>query len=297
MSEKIQKDIHIMMGLPGSGKTNYIRNHKQQSDRVLSMDDIWYRKGDKILAIAESAGEDTMCIGVKTIWIDGLILTPEALYKLIDKYIKTVNSNHYMKLNDILEVSIHIHQYDCNREYCKHNDMNRMVNYERDMSSAISIDNMEYEVLNATNLQDFEKYIDEVNEKSKSIHIAYSIDYELLNVKKCGNWDLVFKQDNENPNILQSERWSLGGTWASYDGRGGEISPDETPEFVELDNILLKVCPNLPILMYKKIYRDWVEVKEESENDYYGGTEHKAYYEADMRSIYIYLIENNQIEE
>jgi hypothetical protein len=286
-----------MMGLPGSGKTTYIRNHKQKTDRVLSMDDIWYRKGDKVLSIAQMAAEDIMCTGVNTIWIDGLILTPEALYKLIDKYINTINSNLYMKLNDILEVSIHIHQYECNREYCKHNDMNRMRRYERDTSSTISIENMEYEVLSATNLQDLQKYIDEVNRKHKSDNITYSIDYELLNVKKCGNWDLVFKQDNDNPNVLQSERWSLGGTWASYDGRGGEIAPDKTPEFNELDDILLKVCPNLPILMYKKIYRDWVEVKEESENDYYGGTEYKAYYEADMRSIYIYLKENDLIED
>lgn len=293
----IKRDIHIMMGLPGSGKTTYIRTHKNATDRIMSMDDIWYRKGDKIIELAKHVGETTLCPEIYVIWVDGLILTPNALYNFIDKYINTIDRSHYMKLNDILEVHIHIHQYECNREYCKHNDLNRVRKYERDTSSEISIENMEYGVLNATNLQDLEKYINEANEKYKDENITYSIDYELLRVKKCGNWDLMFKQENGDPNILQSERWSLGGTWASYDGREGTISADPTPDFKELDDILLKVCPTLPILMYKKIYRDYVEVKEETEYDYYGGHEYKSYYEANMKGIYDYLRENNLIEE
>jgi len=96
--------------------------------------------------------------------------------------------------------------------------------------------------------------------------------------------------------ILKSERWSKGGTWVNYLGDSGTIGEDEQPEFKELDEILTKLCPNLSFLKYKYIMANFVEIKGESESDYYGGTEYFAHYEGKINEILNYLKQNKLLE-
>ena len=250
-----------------------------------------------------------MAMDVNVVWIDGLVLTERDINLVVKTFMQKFTScNKYggMGAPSPVKVNIHIHQYEDNREYCKNNDVKRLNELERTQGAGITIDNAIYDVLSAEQIETLKSRVLLATARSLQYGIEYDIDYELLEVKKCGNWELYFKQtyrpfhDNSphDTTIMQSESWSLGGSWGDCWGNNGSISPDTPPtEFAELDELLLKLCPNLPILMYKKIYRDYVHIEEDSENDYYGGTEYKAWYEADMKGIYDYLRENKLIEE
>lgn len=301
-----------MMGLPGSGKTTYVEEHTtlKPNHRVISLDNEYYGKRDPINYAAQYAVEyvevlstDPRC-SIDDIWIDGLILSYEDINKLVDKIIyemSKANTESWLVFNDeLISVTINIHQYECNRDNCLHNDINRYNNGERQLASNISIENTPYVVLDKNQIESLCKTCLESSE-NEEMHLKYvkfNLEYELLPVKKCGTWELYYKSKGTlNPNILESNSWSRGGSWCDYRGCHGTIEASDQPEFTELDNILLETCPNLPILIYKKIYKDYVTINEYSEDDYYGGTEYKANYVADMKAIYDYLREKNLIEE
>lgn len=289
------KTLHIMMGLPGSGKTTYVRENRKNGDDYISLDNA-YTKISKFDYAGIVAGERFSVSRYDVVWIDGLILTVEHLKLVLSSFIEKMNELSYMFLNDPVEINIVIHQFDGNREYCKNNDVKRCVcDGERSELAESTIEYVPYEIVSESDMKDISDILKAINMIEK---FTYKLEYEALTVKRYGNWDKFFKPTYaSNPNILASETWSLGGTWCSYDGRCGTIKPDETPDFSELDDILTTVCPNLSMLMYKKIYRDYVDVKQKSESDYYGGSEYIAWYEADMRGIYNYLRENNVIDE
>lgn len=301
-----------MMGLPGSGKTTYVEDHTmlKPNHRIISLDNEYYGKSDPINYAAQYAVDyvkvtstDPRC-SVDDIWIDGLILSYEDISKLVDKIIYELSRAHtdsWLVFNDeLISVTINVHQYECNRENCLHNDINRYNNGERELPSKISIELTPYTVLDESQIESLRNKCLESSE-NEEMHLKYvkfNLEYELLPVKKCGTWELYYKSKGTlNPNVLESNSWSRGGSWCDYRGCHGTIEADEQPEFTELDNILLETCPNLPILIYKKIYKDYVTINEYSSQDYYGGTEYRANYVADMKAIYDYLREKNLIDE
>ena len=77
------KVLHIMMGLPGSGKTTYIHYNKKEKDNVVNLDDPWISfTGDDIFKYAAKRASEYF-IYYKTVWIDGLILTKSDVKNII----------------------------------------------------------------------------------------------------------------------------------------------------------------------------------------------------------------------
>lgn len=283
-----------MMGLPGSGKSTYVAEHATEGTAYInSLDEYWRTSGNKLDYAARCVAEHMASIQQHEAWIDGLILTQDDIKYLVEMYIKHHNKLLYVYLNSPVTVNIHIHQYEEDREACINNDIKRIMAEGREKSSQVSIENMTYEVLTDKDIEE----LSNLCAMSATNGVEYKLSYELLKVKKCGTWDIWYKQEGKNPNILLSESWSLGGTWANCWGNSGSISGEPAPEFTELDDILMATCPNISIMMYKKIYREYVTTEEYYEHDYYGGCETRAQWKADMKGIYDYLRENNLIEE
>ena len=277
------KVLHIMMGLPGSGKTTYIHYNKKEKDNVVNLDDPWISfTGDDIFKYAAKRASEYF-IYYKTVWIDGLILTKSDVKNIIKNIDKKL-------LDDLTKrgfnLVVHIHQFELNRDACKNNDLKRTLEHTRRIKSGITIDNADYEILSIRDIGELEK--------STSI----KIEYEQLPVKKYGTYDLYFNQIfNDNPDVLISEEWSLGGTWGNYRGEHGSVEADDKPDFDKLDEILTTVCPSISFLQYKYIMKHFVNIVERSEGDYYGGYVDYAHYEANMKEIYDFLINNNLLKK
>jgi hypothetical protein len=91
-----------------------------------------------------------------------------------------------------------------------------------------------------------------------------------------------------------SEEWSLGGTYGSWNGNKGIISPGRQPStFVTFDKLLTEVWPDIGFLQYKILCAECVTIENREQGDYYGGSEHKAYYCCDCEKLYEWLVSNN----
>ena len=76
-----------------------------------------------------------------------------------------------------------------------------------------------------------------------------------------------------------------------------ELVRDETPDFVEFDELIERVCPNISFIQYKNVYRKCVVQKTRTVYDYYGGSEEKAWWECDMKALYKILLEKGLVTE
>jgi hypothetical protein len=166
------------------------------------------------------------------------------------------------------DVKYFIHFWKENRELCLKNDEGR-----RKKTSGVTIRNapLEYPVISIPDI-DFEIVEHEVYEKNY---------YE--------------KKFISYPNILVSQRWSIGGNWRDCWGGEGKIDSQEPKEFEEFDNLLEEICPNITFLQYQKLRKCCVTCEEDYENDYYGGTEYFRYWACDMKKLYETLVEFNLI--
>lgn len=273
-----------MMGLPGSGKTTFVHDHKKEKDIVISLDDSWYSFKDTDNIFKHASTRASEYLVYYNVWIDGLILTKSDIIDIIKNLTKKLPSILHEGGSDLV---IHIHQFELNREACKNNDLKRTLEHARYIKSGITIDNANYEILKASDIDELEKSIPHIK-----------IEYELLSVKKFDIYNLYFNQPlSDNPDILTSEEWSLGGTWGNYKGDTGDVSPDKQPDFDKLDEILTTVCPNISFLQYKYIMKHFVKIVERCESDYYGGSVDYAHYEANMKEIYNFLINNNLLKK
>ena len=98
--------------------------------------------------------------------------------------------------------------------------------------------------------------------------------------------------------MMCSDEWCLGGSWSDCYGNSGNVSADDQPtEFTEFDDLLTKICPNVTMLQYKKLYRECVTTKKRRECDYYGGVCEYARYVCNLRKLYEMMIEMNLVKE
>ena len=270
--------IHILMGLPGSGKTHFATEY-QKSDEgrhacVVFMDELMEKYGWRNLNVREVLRE-----GISrrrfayTFMIDGLFLTNQALADAIS----VVCEYH-------LSADVVIHRWKENRKICELNDGGR-----REKNSTQMIRNAAYEEVD----------VDWLTTKLKN--------YDVRNITIVEH-DVVLKPDwiryvktvdvTLVDGKLRSERWSCGGCRGNcYDSSMYYYDGEEPSKFTALDKFLDEKCPNLLYKDYRKISEQCISTEEESEAEYYGGSTSYMRWVCDMKKLYELLKEMNYIKD
>lgn len=271
--------INILIGLPGSGKStfgNKMANNRH--DMLIKFDD--YIKDGKMASYDEiwkDVFKYQTFYSPYFVILDGLFLTNSSRKSVIQSLIDYVEQK---KINEGYYYRIIYHFWNEDRETCLHNDKDR-----RSVDSSITIKNAPYEPVDMDYIEkDIKDYI-------------YDHRVKHHTVVRATVYDKFFKSygTNSDPNIMKSEDWTLGGTIRDWHGHTVELMKEETPDFVEFDELIEQVCPNISFIQYKNIYRKCVVQKTRTDCDYYGGSEEKAWFECDMKNLYKILLEKGLI--
>ena len=320
-------EVHIGVGLPGSGKTTWMKEKSEEVKygvdgwKVLKSGDpyayapmyheSWYIDIDNIISdkflkasVMSLDGKLDVkrllscCTCISTsrfypptyVWIDGLALNKDdvmlylrGLSDMIDPQKQQVclggGAGNY-------EWNVVIDQWNLDRDQCLVNDKYRIMKSQRKIDSKATIKNAKYALLEEDDL--LKTILDE------GLHI-HDIKVVYHEVPKVPEWQIALNRygSPDVARILKSERWSLGGTWGNYLGSSGSVDADNPIENTVLDELLEKIAPDISYLTYKKLVKECVVLKQESESDYYGGSVDYAWWETDLEKLYNFLKRNN----
>jgi len=306
MNENIQFEFHILMGLPGSGKTywavhnyptNYLCNH---TGRMIVDLDKFKDSNDKMVfnALNEEFKNymDYFYYDKIDVCVDGPITTYEHLYKVIDDILKYMRSKCQWKKEGCADYSLSfiIHQWNEDRNTCLYNDERR----GRTIKSMAAIKYFDYDNIDPAIVENHLKeiYNLNINKVEKINHmVEKTTTYEQLFEPACDNQH--GHGNDEQGRYLYSEEWSLGGEWGNCWGDHGTVHGESAKEFIEFDDFLEKVAPNITFLQYKKIRNHCVEQIEWHVPDYYSSGTDEACWRCDMRKLYDMLKEMKLIED
>lgn len=291
--------FHIVMGLPASGKSYYIKhNHANLPyHHIIELDS--HKEDFKNKSISDIIGEEldickhTQRMPIRNLFIDGLILTEENLENVMDACINWYNN--FLEGHKVY-YKFHVYYWPADQEACLKLDKLRLQISSRNESSEITIKNAHLDNINQDILNNIvakhDSWKDIVTTKFNPQEI-YQISDAEMKMYPFMDTDYTGQKKME----LLSTTWSGGGTWGNYMGESGLIEPDPAPEFTKFDEMLMELCPNITFLQYKKVYNETVTIESNYHGDYYGGTEKVLNYKCDLTALYDKLIEMNIISK
>lgn len=281
------KELHILVGLPGSGKTTFADTLKAKFERscfVIDFDKIyrnlksvWGARNDEYrLNYVRNQAIPYSFVG-EIIVADGLFLTQKDIIWLIDMFNK---SDYFTKKYSVKKWIIDYWIPDI--ESCLWNDKGR-----RRQNSEISITNLTIEKPNISEIEqncdihNVHLCVHSVKRKPRYVSMAVENGLDDARIKKG--------------KFFESCSWSLGGEGRSWNGEPYYISPEAPCEFVELDNLLESIAPSLTFMHYKKLFRRCVTLEERDSSDYYSQSQ-EAYYLCNLEELYTFLEEHGYIQ-
>lgn len=265
MAKKINRPIiHILVGLPGSGKTYFAKQMEvqtKQNTKIVNCDEIIYGYRnllDEIRYHIQCCSNYTI---KKSVVIDGLFLTNKDIICLLKK-ISTFKNNYDFVL----------HMWNEDRETCIKNDAGR-----RKLDNKMTIKNIQFEKVNLSLIQ------------SETNISNITIQEHIVILKP--DWKLFIDNSNLSNSIkddkLYSSEWCLGGGCEEF----GFLSAEPQPlDFEEFDELIEQICPDISYLKYKKIYRNCVTIETRETSEYYVGRVSYGYYVCDMEKLYLMLV-------
>lgn len=277
MAYKIKiSTLHILVGLPGSGKTTFFLKQAQKTPfcNISYIDFDTIKKNARFKDSRELeeyySHEIYLAGGAKDTYVDGLFLTPDDFDFIVSLYL---NCPRYNIINVCFEY------WEPNVEACLWNDKNR-----RTISSSVSIRKL---VVHKPDVKYFtEKYPT----------VSFSCQHHTI-VKKP-EWKIFFGEYgiflDKNDHILKSPDWTVNGTNRDYNGNEWPITPDEPLEFDAFDELLEKICPTITFLQYKNLKKKCVHIEEGHSSDYYSSCV-TNYWVCDLDKLYEELKEKNLI--
>lgn len=306
MSED-SKVIHILVGLPGSGKTTWAFNYmnsfigKGGSGRygipvkvVICDNYIESAKEDRypinsIEDILERAAKYDSYEKYNEIVLDGLFLNNKPIKDAITWIVKHINymlndryAFHSSDYKNDIDYTIKLHIWEPNIEYCLHNDEGR-----RAVNSAFTIKNAKLEY----NISDLEREFPEMKFEVEHHKTVWASSWDKFKAKYGRDY---YGRELE---YITSGSWTTGGTWANCWGNEGTCAAEPEDDFETLDDILAVEFPNISYLQFKELKKKYIELEEWGDNDYYGGCEYKAQWKIKVRDLYDFLVEKGQIKE
>lgn len=293
------KSIHVLVGLPGSGKTTWarkymsdyinsgknIRNNVRYSGVKLVNCDLYLEQEhiNTIEDVLKEAGQYDSYGKYDEIILDGLFLNNTPIINAL-KYIFNAEKNdreYYVNWEDKnAKYQVIIDYWEPNIELCLYNDNGR-----RNKNSEITIKNAKIDV----NLYDLKLEFPEI-EFHKHIHT----------VEKATAWDKFkfkygYEYNGTEKEYITSNSWTTGGTWANCWGTGGTCSAEPESDFEQLDIILQNEYPEISYLKFKELKKRYIQLEEWGDCDYYGGCENKAMWKIKVKDLYDFLVENGKI--
>ncbi len=255
------KELHLLVGLPGSGKSTFADTYTDKDGRarynskikvgtIIDFDKIYKKAGfDEKLRIRKDVVEKMKLPAIVNpyVIVDGLFLDQDEYEWVLSLFLK---SEQYSKIQF---EKIVVDYWIPNKDACIWNDRGR-----RDVSAAFTIGIAEMDKPDVKKIE--EKF--GIPTKLKT-HIVERKPAYLIMAGENGIRDI---HDNK---YFYSQSWSLGGMGHSWTGESYPISGSEPCDFDEFDNFLEQICPTITFLQYKKIYKNCVEIEEFDDSDYY----------------------------
>lgn len=276
------KELHILVGLPGAGKTSFAWDKSKDMFSITVLD------FDKIKQLLDSKenkfkspedrikflrGEIACCYPRNITYVDGFFHCQND-YKLIVSL--------FAECKDFNICNIIFDYWEPNVDSCIWNDRGK-----RNVSSTCTIKSINLEK------PDLKFFVDNYPE----IH-SFQIHHHVTVRKPV--WQVFFNEMGVNVEYNQKElksyHWTISGINRDFEGNEWPIIPDEPLEFNEFDNLLEKICPQITFLQYKRIHKECVAIKEDYDSDYYSCCTIN-YWSCDLEKLYNCLLEKNLITE
>lgn len=293
--------FHILMGLPGSGKSHFAKETQEWYDEefntysyIVDLDRTVIHYDDEkttqesMEEVFNTSGLDTygQHNKVRQVIVDGLILTKPVL-----KHVMELCLEHTAKFSKTTpQISFHIHKWNDDRETCEHNAGLRMM-MDKEKNVTYTIKHIRFD--NLTD-EDVESILGD--KKTPNIHISTITHHK---VPRLSFYDVVLKPHDNSPKheeTMSSESWTMGGSCCNYLGNSWTMESEEPVEFTQYDDLLLKICPNITYLQYKKLYGECVKMDTWNESDYYGGSVTYGCWTCDLKKLYEGLKKLNLLE-
>ena len=266
------------MGLPGSGKSWFAAHYhnpdnkysayaKENTVTIIDVDELRQKyKSEEYTKKLNSRADQ-----YGTVILDGLFLTKQDL--------KDLTTSLKSLWNRVANIEIDYWYPDV--KTCLYNDR-----YRRDKNSEATIRAAKMELPDLDSLSDFH---------------AQQVLIKFHTVKKKPEWK--YKADDlklalKDDEYLISDCWITGGCIRDYKGNTSFVEAESAPDsFEKFDELLEKICPNLPFTAYLSLKENCVTVEDTYENDYYGGEISKSHYQCDIPKLFEKLEEMKYLKK